>query len=123
MGERKFWLSRSPPPPRVTKPAACLLPCYDEFTVSYQDRSDVLDPLHAKRTDSGHGIFVPTIVLNGQVVGSWKRVLHPQSVVIQPNFFTIPGKEEKQAFMEAAMRYGSFLRRPAVLASRPPGKE
>jgi hypothetical protein len=116
IGGRKFWLSPSPSPPRAPKPAAYLLPSYDEFTVSYMDRSAVLDPVDAKRTDSGHGIFVPTIVLNGQIVGTWKRTLQKQSVIIQPNFFTMPGKAEKQAFMEAARPYGSFLRRPAVLA-------
>jgi len=93
-----------------------LLPAYDEYTVAYKDRSAVLDPLYAKRADSGNGIFNPTMVLDGQVVGTWKRTLQKGSVAITLRSFTALKKTEKHAFAEAARRYGAFLGLPAALA-------
>ena len=49
-----------------------LLPGFDEFVLGYADRSQVLDPEHADRICPGNnGIFRPTIVRDGQVVGTW----------------------------------------------------
>ncbi|MFC5062422.1 winged helix DNA-binding domain-containing protein [Actinomycetospora atypica] len=52
--------------------AELLLPGFDEFVLGYADRSQVLDPEHADRICPGNnGIFRPTIVRHGQVVGTW----------------------------------------------------
>ena len=52
--------------------AELLLPGFDEFVLGYADRSQVLDPEHADRICPGNnGIFRPTIVRDGQVVGTW----------------------------------------------------
>ncbi|HEX4959572.1 MAG TPA: winged helix DNA-binding domain-containing protein [Thermoanaerobaculia bacterium] len=112
---RAYWLSASMPTAKAASSAAYLLPAYDEYTVSYKDRSAVLDPLHAKRPDSGNGIFNPTMVLDGRVVGTWKRTLKKESVVVVLRPFSRLKKTEKNAFQEAGCRYGAFLGRPAVL--------
>ena len=40
----------------------------------YRDRSAVLDPRHADRiVPGGNGVFHPTLVLDGKVVGTWRR--------------------------------------------------
>jgi hypothetical protein len=54
-----------------TRPSVRLLPAYDEYTVAYRDRADVLPAEAAGPT--GHGIFRPVLVVNGQVAGTWKR--------------------------------------------------
>lgn len=115
IGGRGFWFSPSMPSARVRQPDAYLLPAYDEFTVAYKDRSAVLEPAQAKRMDSGKGMLAPTIVVNGRIVGTWKWTIQKRLVVIAPNFFTAPGKAERQASIEAGRRYGSFPRLPAVL--------
>jgi hypothetical protein len=55
-----------------------LLPAFDEFIISYKDRHAVL-PLenHAKAV-SNNGIFRPVAVVNGQVMGIWKRTVKKQ---------------------------------------------
>ena len=51
-----------------------LLPGFDEYLLGYQDRSVVLDPEFAQRIVPGNnGVFQPTVVENGRVVGTWKR--------------------------------------------------
>jgi hypothetical protein len=73
----------------------------------------VLSPLHAKRADAGHGI-APTMIIDGQVVGTWKRTLSKGSVTVTPKPFTRLGKAENQALAQAAGRYGAFLGLPLL---------
>jgi hypothetical protein len=49
-----------------------LLPGFDEFVLGYGDRSAVVDPAHAERIAPGrNGVFKPTVVHDGRVVGTW----------------------------------------------------
>lgn len=108
-----YWFGKEPP---AAVPApAYLLPPYDEYTIAYKDRSAVLDPAHGGVV-SGNGIFYPTIVLGGQVAGTWKRELKKGSVVITLSPFVPLKKKERQAVALAAERYGDFLGKPAVMA-------
>jgi hypothetical protein len=111
-----YWLASSTPTAKDASPTAYLLPAYDEYTVAYKDRSAVLDPSYSRRADFGNSIFNPTIVIDGLVVGTWKRTLKKGSVVITPSPFTLLKKAEKHAFAIAARQYGAFLELPAVLA-------
>lgn len=92
-------------------PAAYLLPPFDEYLVAYRDRSAVLDA--ARGLISRNGIFYPTIVLDGRVAGTWKRVFKKGSAVITLSPFAPLGKKERHAVAEAAERYGAFLGLPA----------
>ncbi|KAA6340009.1 hypothetical protein EZS27_012105 [termite gut metagenome] len=50
-----------------------LLPTFDEYIISYRDRKAVLPLENHSKAISSNGIFRPTIVANGQVIGLWKR--------------------------------------------------
>jgi hypothetical protein len=50
-----------------------LLPGFDEYVLGYADRTAVLPAEHFERiVPGGNGIFRPTIVHRGQVVGTWR---------------------------------------------------
>ena len=52
-----------------------LLPGFDEFLLGCTDRSAVLPAEHASRiVPGGNGMFLPTVVVGGQVAGTWKRM-------------------------------------------------
>lgn len=52
-----------------------LLPGFDELILGYEDRTCVLSAEHAGRiVPGGNGVFRPTVVDDGQVIGTWKRV-------------------------------------------------
>lgn len=99
--------------PASTAPAAApalhLLPCFDEYTVSYKDRSAAIHPAHAPLAMTGNGIFRPIIVLDGRVVGLWKRAVVKNRLILEPTFFENwdPGREAE--LRAAAERYGRFL--------------
>jgi hypothetical protein len=51
-----------------------LLPGFDEFILGYADRRAVLPAEFADRiVPGGNGVFRPTVVSDGQVVGTWKH--------------------------------------------------
>jgi hypothetical protein len=104
-----YWFASSTPATKDSSPTAYMLPAYDEYTVAYKDRSAVLDPTYAKQANSGNGIFYPTIVVDGQVVGTWKRTLKKDSLVVIPSPFANLKRAETRAIAEAANRYGKFL--------------
>ena len=104
-----YWLASSTPARKDSSPAAHLLPAYDEYTVAYKDRSAALNPKYAKLPNYGHGIFNPTIVVDGQVVGTWKRTLKKDTLTISQSPFTELKRAETRAIAEAANRYVKFL--------------
>jgi hypothetical protein len=94
-----------------------LLPAYDEYLISYRDRSSSLSSVYNKKTVSDNGIFYPVIVVNGQVAGRWKRSIQKNKVIITQDFFTPPEKEiKKQADIKAEL-YGRFLKKEIEINS------
>jgi hypothetical protein len=52
-----------------------LLPGFDEYLLGYQTRTAVLPTEFASRiVPGGNGVFLPTVISDGEVVGTWKRV-------------------------------------------------
>ncbi len=91
-------------------PSAYLLPNYDEYVVAYTDRSAIYDPVHAQHLDArGNILFNHTVVLNGQIVGAWKRALKKGSLLVEMQLFTALTAEQTVLINEAAQRYADFL--------------
>lgn len=53
---------------------ALALAAFDEYFLGYADRSPVCDPRYAELVIPGrNGVFQPLLVLDGRVVGTWRR--------------------------------------------------
>jgi hypothetical protein len=85
------------------------LAAYDEFTISYTNRSASLDPKFSKITLVGNGIFRPIIVANGKVIGIWTRVVKKNHVLVQPQFFYSKQQLKKKEVEALIQPYGNFL--------------
>jgi hypothetical protein len=107
-----YWFSPSPPPVQDLSQTAYLLPNYDEYTVGYTDRSAIFDALHTNKLDPRSGLLTNTMVLDGQIVGTWKRTLKKNAVIIEANPFTPLSNTETRAFAASANRFATFLRMP-----------
>lgn len=104
-------LALAPPPGRVY-----LLPGFDEYVLGYKDRSTVLVPEHSEAiVPGGNGMFRPTIVVDGEVVGTWGRRVMVGEVVIEPVPFGRLSGRDREGLEEAASAYGAFICRPARL--------
>jgi hypothetical protein len=111
-----YWFSSAEFASNVAPPTAYLLPPFDEYLLGYKDRSAILDPAHATKIVPGaNGMFKPIIVIDGRVVGIWKRTLRKNSVVIEPSPFGALSKAEERAFVKAAEQYGAFLNLPVAV--------
>jgi hypothetical protein len=114
-----YWMPHDAavPPGSPGSPApAHLSPAFDEYLLGYRDRDAVLDPLQAQKIVPGsNGVFLPTILVDGRVVGTWKRSLKKKKVVIAPIPFGPLKKAATRAFAAAAERYGQFLGMPVEL--------
>jgi len=102
---------------KKSHPTVHLLQNYDEYTVAYTDRTSIFDITHADKLDSrGNIIFQYAIVFDGLVVGTWKRTIKKNEVVINVVLFTTLTNDQHQAIVAAAQGYGKFLELPVVLA-------
>jgi hypothetical protein len=71
--------------------------------------------LTAPRVQAANAAMYRRLGLDGQVVGSWKRTLRKDAVVIEINIFRRPAEAEERTVVEAAQRYGEFLQLPVEL--------
>jgi len=110
MGGETYWLSPNTPAPPRRAAEVYALPGFDEFVLGYKERSAVLDPAYADRIAPGaNGVFYPTIVAGGQIVGSWKRTFKRERVVVEAAPFTKLSKAAARGFAQAAECYARFL--------------
>jgi hypothetical protein len=86
-----------------------LLPPFDEFTVAYRDRSDILDPAFAKRVNAGGGMLNAVLVIDGIVSGTWKRTIRGKEVEVAVSPFRELTRGEMRGVEEEAKRYARFL--------------
>jgi hypothetical protein len=116
-GGQTYWLAASVPSPRGASHTAHLLPNYDEYFIGFKDRSAILDVVTASKLDErSNALSAHIIVLDGQVVGGWKRTLKKNAVVVELNLLAHLGKAEQRAVALAAQKYGAFLELPVELA-------
>jgi len=105
-----YWMNPERPTLGRTGPVVTLLPGFDEYLLGYRDRSASLDPLDAQKIQPGsNGIFAATIVINGKITGTWKRVFAKKSVALSTDLFRSLTKAETRALEEAMGRYCEFL--------------
>jgi len=105
---RVFWHSNDAAA-RARSPAAFLLPAFDEYLIAYRDRDAVLDPKHVKRLNAGGGMLGTCVVVDGRVIGTWRRTLARATVAIGLDLFEAPVPRARQAITAAAQLYGAFL--------------
>jgi hypothetical protein len=104
-----YWFARPAAPSPPARAGAYLLPAFDEYLVGYTDRSAVLEPAWMLRVNAGGGILHPTLVIDGRVVGTWKRRLARGRVLFSPAPFGMLSKETTRALARAFERYADFL--------------
>jgi hypothetical protein len=95
---------------RVVTGAVVALPGFDEYVLGYQDRGAVLAAEHSERiVPGGNGVFLPTIVVDGQIVGTWRRSTRAKESVIDATPFTTLTATSTKRLEHAVKEYGRFL--------------
>jgi len=115
---KEYWFPRNAAKTAPVSGGGFLLPGFDEFVLGYKDRSAVLEAKHAQKIVPGNnGMFIPSIILNGRVAGTWQRTVK-KSVIITTSGFKRLTKTEIGALKPAAERYGRFIGMSVTIAGK-----
>ncbi len=105
-----WWFAPEQTPAIPASPFVLLLPNYDEYIVAYTDRSAIFDTTHNNKLDTrGNVLFNNTIVIDSQVVGTWRHTFRKKSVVIETALFRSLTDAETAALNATARSYGNYL--------------
>ena len=86
-----------------------LLPAYDEFIISYKDRSACLMQEYVKKTISSNGMFWPVIIVDGKVIGLWKRTIKKDTVIFGIDLFQSFSEKIKSLIEKRVGEFGAFI--------------
>ena len=99
-----YWFTTPKDP---TNPGSTyLLPAFDEFTVAYKNRDDVLDPTHAAACFYG---LKPIIVHNTRIVGIWQRTINKGKALVETIPFQVVKPAPARALAAAIKKYEEFM--------------
>jgi len=116
LGGQNYWVSSAAPrPPRPAR-TVFLLPNYDEYFIGFRDRRAFGDRIGHTRPITGGTALIPhVIVIDGQLVGAWKRVIEKNRVRVALSFMTTLSAAERKGVGEAVRRLGAFLESPVEI--------
>ncbi|HLE56983.1 MAG TPA: crosslink repair DNA glycosylase YcaQ family protein, partial [Rhodothermia bacterium] len=112
---RAYWFSEADPPSDAEAPIVHLLSIYDEYVSSYKDYSAIVSVEDAGNLKGKGNALNYIIVLDGRVVGTWKRAIRTGTIFIETDAFSPLTEVQSQAVAAAAAKYGEFHRLPVVV--------
>jgi hypothetical protein len=113
--EHAYWFSASKRSEQDVSSSACLLSIYDEYVSSYKDHSAAVDKENGARLGALGNARTNIVVVDGRIVGTWKRSLEKGAVIVEVNMFSRVAAAANRAIAAAAHRYSVFLGLPAKL--------
>ena len=105
----EYWFPNSFSPSKKHRESIFLLPAFDEFLISYKNRTAAIPIELSGKAFSNNGIFWPTIVVNGQVAGLWKREIKKDTLIIEAIFFDKKNNVSKSDLQKTSDRLSGFL--------------
>jgi len=103
-----YWFKEMSSTPEFDKDVIHVLPAFDEFLISYKDRSASLILKEFNKVISSNGIFRPFLILNGQVIGIWRRVSKKEKIIIETTPLLSFKAETKKMIEEAFLNFERF---------------
>jgi hypothetical protein len=118
LGGEDYWVATAAArPPRAT--SAHLLPNYDEYFIGFRNRSAIAHRLGDSTAITGGDALVPhVIVVDGQLVGTWRRTFEKDAVVLTLDLLARLTAAESKRVVAAARGFGDFLGLPTDVRRR-----
>ncbi|GHT12588.1 hypothetical protein AGMMS4956_07420 [Bacteroidia bacterium] len=103
-----YWLN--PATERIVPAAhsAHLLPAFDEYLVAYRNRQAALHARNHSKAISSNGVFRPVVLVDGQVIGLWKKTTSKNNPIAF-DFFDAPNAAVRKRIQEAADKFCEFI--------------
>lgn len=109
IADQEFWFPENFSRSVSAISSVYLLPAFDEFLISYKDRTAAFPLMHHSKAFTNNGIFHPVIVVGGKVKGIWKRTIKKNKVYFESQFFNAVSKEVVDLTNTAASKFAAFL--------------
>lgn len=106
---RIFYMGNDMKVPSKTEDSILLLPQFDEMVVSYKDRSEMIEDEHYGKVMTKNGLFSPTVMFNGEIIGSWRKVMNKKKPEVEFSFFKKTTKKMQSLYNKAGKAYLEFL--------------
>ena len=92
-----------------------LLPGFDEYLLGYTDRTAQLagHPL-TDVVPGGNGMFLATMVVDGEIAGTWRRTVTAKGVVVAVEPWRVLSAPARKKFDRAARAYAEYLGVPLL---------
>lgn len=107
--DETYWLPDAFKMDVSKKPSAHFLPAFDEFIISYKDRTASLALEHQTAALTSNGIFRPVLLIDGQAIGIWNRLVKKDTVLMELTFFKTPSKTARLLLEKEAKLFGLYL--------------
>jgi hypothetical protein len=89
---------------------ALLLPNYDEYIVSYKDRTEAINKKHmAVISKERNAVFTNSILINGKIEGIWQSIIKNDSVTFKTRTFSTLSGAKQRLIKKATDRFSQFL--------------
>ena len=85
------------------------LPSFDEYLISYKDRSAALDEEYRAKAFNNFGTFYPVILHNGKITGNWKLCRSKSGITIKISFFQETNNIGRTLINNAEEKYKHFI--------------
>ncbi len=116
---KTYWMGQDLPDATESSPGAYILPSFDELLLGYKDRSPTLDIEHMPKIVPGmNGMFAATIVIDGKVIGIWRRTIKKSEIIVELAPFESTTMKQKQMLDAAITSYGKYLGLPVTITMR-----
>jgi hypothetical protein len=112
---QQYWFEKNYPNPDNLRESVHFLAAFDEYLISYKNRESSILLENQPKAFTKNGIFKPTIVENGKVIGTWKRTIKKDLVKIETDFFNKIEISKKQILFEGIKSFGNYLETKIVI--------
>ncbi len=104
-----------PPPPKVI-----ILPRFDSLLLSMKDKSRFMDMVYYKRVFSGLAVVEATVLVDGFVAGTWRRVKKKDEMIIEVRVFRRMSRRDRQLVEKKFSEYSEYAGRKESVRWRRP---
>jgi len=117
INDQIYWFTSTINISKPNKDLVHLLPAFDEYLISYKDRTASLPLENHIKAVSNNGIFKPIIVINGKVVGIWKRTIKKDKIILETASFQSHNISIQRMIAEASTYYEKFMNKKIEIIS------
>ena len=91
------------------------LPSFDEYLISYKDRTVAIEERWQPLAFTRNGIFKPVLIVDGRVVATWSRMVKKDTTTVTISFFEPPDQGLTEQLPQAAAKYAVTDGAPVIV--------